>query len=121
VTQINNEVIDVRLGTSSFVTISGSKERVIAMTQILAWFGAAFRVSDSEEIRYSEPYFTSRSPEHHLVKFVQTPLVDAERTCWLPLFYNPVIAKGFPIPPRTNHELGIEMPLEIMTALNGSH
>jgi hypothetical protein len=52
--------------------------------------------------------------------FPHTPLVDAERTCWLSLFYNPVIAKGFPTPRRYNHELGIEIPLKMMAALNES-
>jgi hypothetical protein len=90
------------------------------MTQILAWIGTAFQTSGSEQVQYSEPCITQFSSSVFSMEFVQTPLVDAEQTCWLPLFYNPVIAKGFPIPHRTDHELGLEMPLEIMAALAGA-
>jgi hypothetical protein len=106
--------------TTSFVRIVGSKEDLVIMTQILAWIGAACQFSNTTEVQYSEPVITRLSPNVLSMKFLQTPLVDAERTCWLPLFYNPVIAKGFPIPHRTNHELGIEMPLEMMAALSGA-
>ena len=90
------------------------------MTQVLAWIGTAFQTSDFKQVQYSEPRITPLSPCHFSMEFFQTSLVDAERTCWLPLFYNPVIAKGFPIPHRKNHELGIEMPLEMMATLNGA-
>lgn len=90
------------------------------MTQVLAWIGTAFERSDSEQVQYTELCISHVSLGHFSMKFLQTALADAERTCWLPLFHNPVIARGFPILPRNNHELGIEMPLEMMAALNGA-
>jgi hypothetical protein len=37
--------------------------------------------------------------------------------CWHRLFRNPVIAKGFPIPSRTENNTGLEMPLNMMADL----
>lgn len=43
-----------------------------------------------------------------------------EQSCWVPLFANPVIAQGFPVPRRENGEKGLEIPLEMMAALGGA-
>jgi len=102
------------------VEVTGPKEDVITLAQILAWIGAAFQISNTEEVQYSAPVITQLANNILSMNFSQTTLVDAERTCWLLMFYNPVIARGFPIPHRINHELGLEMPLEMMAALNGA-
>ena len=117
---IKESAISVNLGTPSSIKITGSKEYIVIMAQVLAWIGTAFQISDSGQVQYSEPCITHLSPSHFSMEFLKTSLVDAERSCWLPLFYNPVIAKGFPIPRRNSHELGIEIPLEMMAALQGA-
>lgn len=43
-----------------------------------------------------------------------------EQSCWVPLFANPVIARGFTVPRRYNHEQGLEIPFEMMAALGGA-
>jgi hypothetical protein len=82
------------------VEVTGPKEDVITLAQILAWIGAAFQISNTEEVQYSAPVITQLANNILSMNFSQTTLVDAERTCWLPMFYNPVIARGFPIPHR---------------------
>lgn len=109
--------IAVDLNGTNVVEITGPEEYVLAMTQSLAWIGAAFRTSNTKEIKYSEAIITPHFKEAYSMRFLQWSLVDAERTCWLPLFYNPVIAKGFPIMYRPNYKLGIEIPLEMAAAL----
>jgi hypothetical protein len=117
---INGNVLKINIQGPNTVEIFGSKEFATSISQILAWIGAAFRVSETAEVQYSEALITQTSLESFAIDFVQTPLVEAEKICWLPLFYNPVIAKGFPIPKRDNQELGIEIPVSMMTALSGA-
>jgi hypothetical protein len=112
--------IAVNLNTPSTVDITGQKGYIVQTAQILAWAGAAIQVSDTAEVQYSETLIIPAGRGSFLIEFVQKPLVDVERTCWLPMFYNPVVAKGWPIPWRENHELGLEMPLEMMAMLIGA-
>jgi hypothetical protein len=104
------------------VEIVGSLDYIVAVAQIITWFGAAFQSFDtSKDVQYSESIITPTTTRNSfLIKYVQTPLADAERICWLPLFNNPVIAKGFPISTRGNREVGIEIPLEMMAFLSGA-
>lgn len=41
--------------------------------------------------------------------------------CWRDLFRNPVVVKGYPIRDRSAQDIGLEIPLDIMAALVGSH
>lgn len=101
--------------------IVGSLDKIVTVAQIITWFGAAFQSSDtSKEVQYSESIITPTTRNSFLINYVQTPLTEAERICWLPLFNNPVIAKGFPISTRGNREVGIEIPLEMMAFLSGA-
>ncbi|KAK0129528.1 hypothetical protein ONS96_000093 [Cadophora gregata f. sp. sojae] len=102
------------------VQATGSLDDVVAITQIFAWLGAAVRKSATPKVQYSECILTSLSEGSFDMDFVQAPLAEPEKMCWFSLFANPVIAKGFPIPPRTSCDLGIEIPLEMMAFLIGA-
>jgi hypothetical protein len=108
------------LTTPSVVEIVGSLDYIVAVAQIITWLGAAFQSSDTSGVQYSESIITPTTRNSFSINYVQTPLADAERICWLPLFNNPVIAKGFPISTRENREVGIEIPLEMMAFLSGA-
>lgn len=83
--------------------------------------GAALRVSGDQRVQYStfdlkfDPRFSRNT-----VKFETFDLPEEEQSCWLPIFTNPVIARGFPTPERMKGEQGLEVPLEIMAALSGA-
>ena len=89
--------------------------------QLLVWLGAAFQLSYGQ-LQYSQPSlqhfrksFVHRT--HFTVNYEKSPV--SEESCWFSLFDNPVIAKGFPVPKRSNSELGLELPIELMATLGG--
>ena len=94
---------------------SESHEFVANIFQQMIWMATALRVSKSECIQYSA--FQLRSTKElevsFNVSFSTLDLSEQEQSCWLSLFTNPVITRGFPIPDRDNQERGLEIPLEI--------
>ena len=110
--------------TTSVITVVfiGSKEAAIDVLQLLVWFGAAFQVSSSDQLQYSQSKLDmlKNSPWDHVgftVDYERSPV--SEQSCWFSLFNNPVIAHGFPIPERKNSERGLELPIELMATLGG--
>ena len=101
----------------------GSFRAIVEVAQQLAWIGAALRVSDGRGIQYSQTKIIqsrgTRSNGAFEIQFRRRPLSKQEKSCWYPLFSNPVIARKFPVPERRNNEIGLEIPLEIMAALCG--
>ncbi len=89
--------------------------------------GAALRISRSQQVQYSRFDFKKVRPstlldnlQHFMVTFDTSELPEEEQSCWLPIFTNPIIAQGFPIPVRAHGEQGLEIPLEMMAALGGA-
>ena len=91
--------------------------------QLLVWFGAAFQVSSSDQLQYSQSNLNIaekkdwRQPTYVTVDYGKSPV--REESCWFSLFNNPVIAQGFPVPERSNSECGLELPIELMATLGG--
>lgn len=87
--------------------------------------GAALRVSGDQGVQYSTFSLDSLGARGAVlssdfrVTFDTFELSKEEKSCWLSIFANPVIARGFPVPKRTNGEQGLEVPLEILAALGG--
>ena len=104
------------------VDFIGSEEAAIDVLQLLVWFGAAFQLSSSDQVQYSQSRLHIRGKPwwglfFFTVDYEKSP-VQAE-SCWLSLFNNPVIAQGFPVPERSNSEHGLELPIELMATLGG--
>lgn len=105
---------------------SRTPDIILDVVQQLAWMGAALRTSTDDQIRYCEPKLeqlpkSKRGEAAALnITFEMSSLSEEDQSCWLPLFANPVIARGFPVPERKNGERGLEVPLEIMAALGGA-
>ena len=96
---------------------------VAKLVQQAIWMGAALRISKNEHVQYSNFTFSKFDIERSgwsNVTYHTTELGKEEQSCWLPLFANPVIARGFPIRERENGEQGLELPLEMMAALGGA-
>ena len=90
--------------------------------QLLVWFGAAFQVSSSDQLQYSQSKLKAHGKSSGRLTCLT---VDYEKSpvyvesCWFSLFNNPVIAQGFPVPERGNSERGLELPIELMATLGG--
>ena len=101
---------------------SVSPEISIEICQQAIWMATALRVSCSQEVRYADidlkPFIIADAQ----LRFMITTygVVANEQSCWIELFGNPVIARGFPIPKRNNDEQGLEISLEMMAALGGA-
>jgi len=83
------------------------------------------RSSSTQKIEYSDVNLDivggkrTGTIGHFVMRFATLPLMESEKSCWYPLFANPVIARGFPTPLRENNEIGLELPLELMAVLAG--
>jgi hypothetical protein len=120
-------------GDKFFVTTTGIRDSIIEVAQQFAWLGTALRLSPLETgIALYRPFLTSeaRSSEPGIdmfckIDFTMIGSSISERTlpgqCWHDMFRNPVMATGFPISMKHKHALGIEMPLNMMAELVGSH
>ncbi|KAN0119354.1 hypothetical protein V8E51_001562 [Hyaloscypha variabilis] len=99
------------------VNIQGFKETIVEVAQLFAWMGAAIHVSSNQQVQYSNFKLDVAAQGKFEMKFETAPLEKDEQSCWYPLFVNPVIARGFPVPPRENNEVGLEVTLELMAVL----
>ena len=121
--------IDIKIsqGVCKLEVDSGNPEIIAQVFEQAVWMGAALRVSRSQQVQYSRFKFTKLESwaaldhlQEYKVTFHTSELPEEERSCWLPIFTNPVIAQGFPIPIREHGEQGLEIPLELMAALGGA-
>ena len=120
------------------VETNGTKISVAEIGAQLAWLGAALRSSPYKlGVAYCTPLIhidsqPSKAPEDLLspvdVQFkIDFTIEEPELTqqspetpngqCWHSMFRNPVIVKGYPIPPKPEPYLGLEIPLNIMAGL----
>lgn len=125
---------------SRYLTITsiGSRDSIADVGEQLAWLGSAFQqgsadgeakyyVAKIDQIRSRKPLLqgaTDPSVEIDcLITFKMAQPEEPEVThvpngsCWHGLFRRPVIAKGFPILHRDQSEVGLEIPLSMMTTL----
>ena len=99
---------------------------IVSAISQLAWMGTALRASTDGLVQYCEPKLEAfestkeGEPVTFNVTFRMSSPGERDQSCWLPLFSNPVIARGFRIPERENGEQGLEVPLELMAALGGA-
>lgn len=118
--------------------ISGTQDAIVEIAEQLAWLGAAFqepsphasglslitpivkpdaRTTDlgPRGIVESSSVFTIESKQEYSTNpDTRSPL---NGTCWHALFRNPVVVKGFPVPFRSQNEIGLELSLESMAFL----
>jgi hypothetical protein len=116
------------------VVALGTKDSVAETAEQLAWLGAALRSSPSDsQLAYCTPAIDivhvpqNRSVSQSCIEtFYKINFVVEEREenvelvngqCWYNLFRNPVIVKGYPIPRRSEHDTGLEIPFDIMVRL----
>ena len=105
---------------------SEAPEDIVDVFQQLIWMGAALRTSQDGRVQYCIPKLEEiprkreRESAGFNVTFDMTSPGEEDRSCWFPLFINPVIAYEFPTAPRSESEVGLEIPLDMMAALGGA-
>lgn len=124
------------------VHATGIGDSLAEVAQQFAWLGAALRPSPFESgiamcspaIRIpslknitleGKPFDSGPYAEIScVIEFdIQEPLSGAQKGaghCWHSMFRNPVMVKGYPIMAKHKSDLGLEMPLNVMSALAGS-
>ncbi|KFX87483.1 hypothetical protein V494_06530 [Pseudogymnoascus sp. VKM F-4513 (FW-928)] len=110
----------------------GTGQSVAEIGQQLAWLGAALRSSPYEVgVGFCTPFVLCQSqpdPQRNFVYIarckinfqVEKPLIQDKSgngQCWQDMFRNPLVVKGYPILRRAGPELGLEIPLNAITAL----
>ena len=117
---------DVTQGNVRLNIKSGTADVIVDVVQQLVWMGTALRTSADGRVQYCEPKIAGGSkakggePIVLNITFDMSTPGKQDQSCWLSLFANPVIARGFPVPERENGERGLEVPLEMMAALGGA-
>lgn len=100
--------------------MDGSREDVIGIAQQLAWLSAVFRVPTKGKFARSDFIIhETRDTGVFNLKLLQLQDITAtSQACWHPVFFNAVLAHGFPIRSR-NRESGVEIPFEAMIYFAG--
>lgn len=108
------------------INATGMECSLVELGEQLAWLGSALRSSPIEEMACSTANIkalNSSLTPHFYLEFLTEGLKADEidqinnGDCWLPLFKNPVIVKGYPILARDHGERGLEIPLNMMASL----
>ena len=103
----------------------GTPDVIVDVVQQLAWMGAALRSSAGGRVQYCEPKLAEASGATGVelvldITFAMSSPGEEDQSCWLSLFKDPVIAHRFPTTLRNDHEVGLEIPLDMMAALGGA-
>lgn len=136
VAEISVEHITLVLKLESGMTtcrIVGDRRSVLEITEAMIWLATACRAYDSGDCMACSTPQLSEVESHDgssydlIMSATLTPLsstqLSALGTCWIASVYNPVIALGYPVPPRTDslHEKGLEASLDLIVALSRAH
>jgi hypothetical protein len=108
------------------VTVIGPEDLVVTVGQQLSWICAACRDSKGT-LSYGHVLFHEINilPNFSAIPIfkINTEIVGVDanesKSCWCKFLPGSVIAAGFPIRPRLSHEVGLEISLDIMSALGG--
>jgi hypothetical protein len=120
-------------GEYTSISARGGQAALTELCQQLTWLGAALRSSPISSgiclvtpniVASKESHSTNSTPtitvqlRFDFDTFTDNGLsIDADGTCWHAMFRNPVIVKGFPILARHEDDHGLELPLDMMSAL----
>ena len=105
------------MGQGLCFLVTGGTKTIVEVAQQLSWLASAFRRPQYGTTAYSNIQLKAETQS------LSIQLCDLERirakdnVCWLPLFTNAVVARGFPVPQRHNQETGIEIPFHVMVSL----
>lgn len=118
------------------IYVAGSPYSIAEVAQQLAWLGGVLRRSGNEGFTCCTPHMDVLSAETHNFRSESTKVIHfslhysleamaqprhSNGSCWVDMFKNPVMMKGYPIPRRPMTNTGLELSLGLLSALiNGA-
>ncbi|KAK2759985.1 hypothetical protein FQN54_002721 [Arachnomyces sp. PD_36] len=99
------------------VTVIGTRQTILVVTQQLAWLTAALRCPSTKPSLSDISFIATKESELFIEVDSLTELESGAETCWHQLIGNNVVASGFPIPPRDG-QAGLELPLPVLLSLS---
>ena len=110
------------------IRASGSAVALLEIAETVMWLCCACRQAcDSDQLSYALPQVRKTNPrkpsfqihhEYEAILLSSLGIDGSTATCWRCMFRNPVIAKGYPIPARSNAERGLELTPAMMAILS---
>jgi hypothetical protein len=107
--------------SSASCKVTASYKTQLQVASILSWLCAAVRSSDHEGVSNSSVSVKGEKRDKASIVSIQMEpleLIKSNGTCWHEIFHHGVIAKDFPIPPRTAGQ-GLEIPFADMALVCG--
>jgi hypothetical protein len=107
--------------SSASCKVTASYKTQLQVASILSWLCAAVRSSDHEGVSNSSVSVKGEERDKTSRVSIQLEpleLIKSNGTCWHEIFHHGVIAKDFPIPPRTAGQ-GLEIPFADMALVCG--
>jgi hypothetical protein len=112
--------------TDNIIAVCGSDEFIISIGQQIAWLAAACSLRPEHEgIVYADVDLDELQDTYHgIPQFsvavnVEDPSPNEARSCWNSIVGSTSLIAGFPIRERENEERGLEISVQLMTALVG--
>ena len=111
------------------MTAIASAHLLVEIGEVLSWLSAACRSSTQErKMMYCSPDIHADGGSYivHIKQtFLEIPDADTicaaedgkSDCCWHKIFNNATVTNGYPIPPRTNQEKGLQIPIDMMAQL----
>lgn len=131
----DNTKLTARMHNSKLIAeASGTAYSLAEIGEQLAWLGASLRLSPNKTgVVYCRPEISpivtdrgqsssSNGRWNLAFKFESEvqPQSQSNGCCWLNLFSNLVIVKGYPIPTRPEYNTGLEITLDVVSELIGA-
>ena len=107
--------------SSALCKVTASYKTQLEVASVLSWLCAAVRSSDQKGISNSSVSVKGKErnkTSRVYIKLDPLELIKSNGTCWHEVFHHGVIAKDFPIPPRTTGQ-GLEIPFADMALVCG--
>jgi len=100
------------------IWLSGDGPALYESSSFLIWLSTAVRAAPLDEIAYCTPEIQRVGTADCKVDYsYEYPSVRPQAACWYGMVRNPVIAKGYPVTPRSPGEQGLELTFNMMTVL----
>lgn len=105
------------------VKATGSQIELLELGEVLTWLGAACRASNNDRITYCIPQIACERSACCSInyEFSEIDALDSGTgsgsKCWLKIFNNPTIVRGYPVRLREQGEPGLEIPINMAAVL----
>lgn len=116
-----------QFGDEAAVSVVGNAEAIAEVGEALSWLSSTLKSSSNGKVSSCRPSLILKEQEgDRFAWHIEHPTIDLPvagpqdampGTCWISLFQDPILVKGFPVLKKPEGYIGLEMPLNIMAAL----